>query len=106
MFVQVIDAFDRVVREPASPLIPGARIEPLMSNREDHDLLGEHPVRNRVREAPQHVPLRSPADGPPLRRAQDQIHGLLNVGRKPDAQTLSRLLVPENPVAEIVARRA
>jgi len=78
----------------------------MMSDRQDHDLLADHSVRNRVREAAKHIPLRSPADGPPVRRAQDQIHGLLNVGREPATQTLSRLLVPENPVAKIVARCA
>jgi hypothetical protein len=80
--------------------------EPLMSNRKDHDLLGDHPVRDCVREAAKHVPLCPPADRPPRRRAQDQIDGLLNCGRELSTQTLPRLLVPENPVAKFVARRA
>ncbi len=75
-----------------------------MSNREDHDLLRHHPICNRVGETAKHVPLCSPADGPPLGRPQDQIDGILYFGREPGAQPLSRLFVPENPVAKIVAR--
>jgi hypothetical protein len=103
LFVHVND--DHLAPRPSAP-IPSARIEPLMSNCEDHDLLGDHPVRDRVREAAKHVPLRSPAGGPPRRRAKDQVDSLLNVGRESGTQTLPRVLIPENSMAKIVARCA
>ncbi len=78
----------------------------MVCNRQDHDLFGGHPVRDRVWEAAKHVTVRSLADGPPLRRAKNQIDSLLDIRREPTTQPFPRLLVPESPVAKIIARRA
>lgn len=78
----------------------------MVGDRHDDDLVGDDPIRDRVRKSPKHVAVRATADRPSTWSPQNHVDRPLDVGGESAAEASPLLLVPERSVPQICARRA